>query len=82
MSLFSRNEGLFHFKRARIKINVNAAESKSRWPQKTTAENQYTCHDLSVWNKLQKITFAQLRLNPPEHNLPATEKNPLEKAAF
>ena len=27
-------------------------------------------------------TFSQLKLNPPEHILPAREKNSLEKAAF
>ena len=32
--------------------------------------------------QVAKVTFSQLKLNPPEHILPAREKNSLEKAAF
>ena len=35
-------------------MNVLASEAKSRRPETITAENQYACHDLSVWNKRQK----------------------------
>ena len=45
-------------------------------------ENQYVCHDLSVWNKQQKFTFAQSKGFPPKHNLPIRENNSLEQAAF
>ena len=45
-------------------------------------ENQYMCHDLSVWNKRQKFTFAQSKGFPPKHNLPIRENNSLEQAAF
>ena len=41
-------------------------------------ENQYACHDLSVWNKRQKFTFAPDF--PPKHNLPVRENNSLEQA--
>ena len=36
----------------------------------------------SSMKKAARITFAHLKLNPPEHNLPAREKNSLEKAVF
>ena len=45
-------------------------------------ENQYVCHDLSVWNARQKFAFAQSKRFPPKHNLPIRENNALEQAAF
>ena len=50
-------------------------------PDTITAENQYECHDLSM-KQSAKIKFAQLKRFSPEHNLPITEKNSLEQAAF
>ena len=50
-----------------------------------TRENQYACHDLSVWNifnKRPKFTFAQSKRFLPKHNLPDRENNSLEQAAF
>ena len=50
-----------------------------------TRENQYACHDLSVWNifnKRPKFIFAQSKRLPPKHNLPDKENNSLEQAAF
>ena len=45
-------------------------------------ENQYVCHDLSVWNKRQKFAFAQSKGFRPKHNLPIRENNSLEQASF
>ena len=45
-------------------------------------ENQYVCHDLSVWNRGQKFTFAQSKGFPLKHKLPIRENNSLEQAAF
>ena len=45
-------------------------------------ENQYVCHDLSVWNRRQKFTFAQSKGFPLKHKLPIRENNSLEQAAF
>ena len=50
--LFSRNEELNISKE--MKENAFASEGKSSRPETITAENQYACHDLSVWNKRQK----------------------------
>ena len=50
-----------------------------------TRENQYACHDLSVWNifnKRPKFTFAQSKRFSPNHNLPDKENNSLEQVAF
>ena len=50
-----------------------------------TRENQYACHDLSVWNifnKRPKFTFAQSKRFPPKQNLPDGENNSLEQAVF
>ena len=50
-----------------------------------TRENQYACHDLSVWNifnKRPKFTFAQSKRFRPKHNLPDKENNSLEQVAF
>ena len=49
-----------------------------------TRENQYACHDLSVWNifnKRPKFTFAQSKRFSPKHNLLDRENNSLEQAA-
>ena len=43
-----------------------------------TRENQYACHDLSVWNifnKRPKFTFAQSKHFPPKRNLLDKENN-------
>ena len=63
-------------------MNVLASEGKSREPEKITAENQYACHNHLSMKQVAKVTFSQLKLNPPEHILPTREKNSLEKAAF
>ena len=47
-------------------------QNKSCWPETITAENQYACNDLSVWNKGQKSHslsqnfFLQSIIYPPE----------------
>ena len=58
--LFSRNKEIYVSKE--VKENALASEGKSCQQETITAENQYACHILSVWNKRQ------------EHNLPAREK--------
>ena len=49
-------------------------------------ENQYACHNLSVWhifNKQPKFTLAQSKCFPPKHiNILDREINSLEQAAF
>ena len=50
--LISGNEG--HCISKEVKGNALASKGKSCWPETTiTAEN--ACHDLSVWNKRQKL---------------------------
>jgi len=41
----------FAFQNRSEKTLLNASEGKSSRPETVTAENQYVCHDLSVWNK-------------------------------
>ena len=52
-----------------VKENALEQEGKSCRAETITAENQYACHDLSVWNKRQKIKFAQSK-----RSLPVREK--------
>ena len=40
------------------------------------------CHDISLWNKWQKFTFAQSKRFAPKHNLPVRGNNSLGQAVF
>ena len=54
--------------------NTLASAGKSCRPETITADNQYTCHDLSVWNKRQKSHLISENVFLPKHNLPVREK--------
>ena len=40
-----------------VAMNPLASDGKSPRPETITAENQYACHNLSIWNKWQKSHF-------------------------
>ena len=63
-------------------MNVLASEGKSREPEKITAENQYARHNHLSMKQVAKVTFSQLKLNPPEHILPAREKKLIGKSSI
>ena len=54
--------------------NSLASAGKSCRPETINADNQYTCHDLSVWNKRQKSHLISENVFLPKHNLPIREK--------
>ena len=63
-------------------MNILASEGKSRRPETITLRKTICVSRPLSMKKAARITFAHLKLNPPEHNLPAREKNSLEKAVF
>ena len=62
-------------------MNVLASDGKSPRPETITVENQYACHNLSIWNKQQKSPFST-KTKPSRAQSTHHRKNSLEKSSI